>query len=161
MYCPGWVYDISVARVASEFVSSELGVEAFANKYSAALSERYNEIKSEELSEAANGLLQFLAEIEAGDQAVVLIENYIYSRLYFEQINRPRKMKPMFGSVDDPVKEKEHSAQLMLKSFRAHVFGMRSNATPNLPAGWRLEDDENIPFLSELASEQVSILDAL
>jgi len=38
---------------------------------------------------------------------------------------------------------------------------MRSNATPNLPAGWRLEDDENIPFLSELAREQVSILDAL
>jgi len=161
MYCPGWIYEIAVARVAAEFVSSELGVEAFANKYAVALSERYDEVKSEELSDAANGLLQFLAEIEAGDQAVVLIENYIYARLYFEQINRPRKMKPLFGSIEDPVKEKQYSGELMLKSFRAHVFGMRSNATPNLPAGWRLEDDENIPFLSDLANEQVSILDAL
>jgi len=161
MFCPGWIYDISVSRVAAEFVSLELGIETYANKYANGLSERYHELTSDELSGAAQCLLQFLAEIEAGDQAVEIVVNYNYSRLYFEQINRPRKMKPLFGSIEDPVKEKQYSGELMLKSFRAHVFGMRSNATPVAPAGWRLEDDENIPFLSELAGKQVSILDAL
>ena len=67
MFCPRWIYDIAATRVASEFLSGDLGLPAFANKYANGLGERYEAITAEEFATVAEGLLQFLAEIEAGD----------------------------------------------------------------------------------------------
>ena len=64
MFCPAWIYDIAVARTASEFLSSDMTVEAFARKYSEALSANYREISVEALQEPAEAMLMFLAEIE-------------------------------------------------------------------------------------------------
>ena len=160
MYCPNWIYQISVARVVSEYLSSEMGVEAFAKKYNQGLSNSYEPIPIESFIEPAEQIIIFLGEIEAGDSAVELLNNYTYFRLYFESLNVPRKLKSIFGNIEDSVKVPLEPSDTPLKSFRAYIFGLRSGTVPTPSEGWRLEDDENVPNLSKLASQTVSILDA-
>ena len=50
MNCPNWIYEICVARVASEYLSSELDIVAFAKKYSEGLAISYNPIPIEAFS---------------------------------------------------------------------------------------------------------------
>ena len=69
MHCPSFIFDMAASRVASEFLESELGLEGFSGKYAAALSERYTEIDQDSLHQAAEAMMQFLAEIEAGENA--------------------------------------------------------------------------------------------
>ena len=160
MYCPNWIYQISVARVVSEYLSSEMGIEAFVKKYNQGLSSRYDPIPVESFNDPAEQIIIFLGEIEAGDSAVELLNNYTYFKLYFETLNVPRKLKSMFGSIEDSVKVPLETSDSALKSFRAYIFGLRSGTVPTPSEGWRLEDDENVPNLSKLASQTVSILDA-
>lgn len=160
MYCPNWIYQISVARVVSEYLSSEMGIEAFVKKYNQGLSSRYDPIPVESFNDPAEQIIIFLGEIEAGDSAVELLNNYTYFKLYFETLNVPRKLKSMFGNIEDSVKVPLETSDSALKSFRAYIFGLRSGTVPTPSEGWRLEDDENVPNLSKLASQTVSILDA-
>ena len=37
MFAPNWVFDIAIMRTAYEFLSSEVGIEAFGKKYSEGL----------------------------------------------------------------------------------------------------------------------------
>lgn len=159
MFAPSWVFEIAVMRTASEFLASELGIEAFGKKYSEGLGKLYHKIEPEVFSENAQSVLEFLSEVEAGDQAVVLLNDFTYFRLYFEGVGRPRKMKSMFGSIEDPVKVMEYNPENTLKSFRAYVFGLRSNTVPTAPDGWKLETDEHINQLKPVLEEQVSMLD--
>ena len=161
MNCPNWIYEICVARVASEYLSSELDIVAFAKKYSEGLAISYNPIPIEAFSEPTEQIIIFLAEIEAGENAVELLENFTYFRLYFEALNVPRKLKTVFGNIEDPVKQPLEPKENTLKALRAYIFGLRSNTVPTKPAGWLLEKDENIPKLAELVAKPVTILDML
>ena len=106
-------------------------------------------------------MLQFLADIEAGENAVDLLHSFTYFRVYFEGPGRPRKTKPLFGSIEDPAKTKEWSKDAAPKAFRAFVFGLRSNTVPNAPVGWLLENEECTPLLAKLAGEKLSLIDIL
>lgn len=161
MYCSDWMFDISVGQVAAEFVSGDVGLEMLAKKYADGLSTHYHPIDLTELSGPAEELLLFLAEVEAGDMAVELIKDFSYFRLYNEGVNRPRKMKLMFGTIEDPVKVQAYSGQDMLKSFRAYVFGLRSDTVPRAPAGWSLETEESLVHFKELVSKKISFLDSI
>ena len=159
--CPSWIFDISAARVASEYLSAELPIEAFGTKYASGLSEKYSDITAEELVESAQLILEFLAEVEAGESAVSIINEFCFFRLYYAKVGVPRKMKPMFGSIEDPAKQKEYSGQLMIRAFRTHTFNVRGNPEIAAPAGWKLEDDENLTDFGELVRKQASLLDSL
>jgi hypothetical protein len=161
MFTPLWVFDVASARTAYEYLSAEMGVDAYAKKYAEGLSEHYNEIKAETFLETATNLLEFLSEVEAGEQAAVILNDYCYFKMYFEQINRPRKMKLMFGSIEDGSKNCEYNPAITLKSFRAYVFGLRSEAVPVAPKDWKLEDDVHIVNFKKIVLKTVSILDAL
>jgi len=163
MFCPHWIFDIAVARVVGEFISSELNLEVFAKKYSEGINSIYKnqEISPEFICDIVQNILEFLSEIEAGEEAFNLISNFSYYRLYFESSNKPRKMKSMFGNLEDGVKLNEIKPDLTLKTFRAFVFGLRSNTTPLPPAGWKLEEDQHLVQFKEIINKQVSILDAI
>ena len=133
------MYDIASARVAFEFLHSEMPLESFAAKYSQGFSVNYSDVPEESLLGAAQGMLEFLAEIEAGENAALLLSNFTYYRLYFSGVAMPRKMKPMFGSIEDAQKQKEYSEQLAIKAFRAYIFRLRS---PWCGSKRKLEDDE-------------------
>ena len=161
MHCPRFIYDIAVAKCASEFLGGEMALEAYAKKYAEGLSEQYTQITPDTVNEAAEQMLQFLAEIEAGEMAVELLTDFIHYRLMFDGPNRPRKLKPMFGSIEDGVKTPELSVAEAAKGFRAYVFGMRANTAPRAPSGWRLEEQEHLPNFNEIAGRTISVLDIL
>ena len=117
MYCPRFIYDMAVARSAAEFLGAELALETYAKKYAEGLTELYSEIAVISITEPAESMLQFLSEIEAGELAVELLNDYVYFRLFFEGVGKPRKMKPMFGSLEDPAKTPETSSVEAAKGF--------------------------------------------
>ena len=161
MHCPAWLFDIAVARVASEFLASEIELETFAKKYSEGLSELYSETPITMIAEPTMLLLQFLSEIEAGEMATELLDGYCYYRLMFESVSKPRRQKPLFGTLEDGAKVQEWSGEATFKGFKAYVFGLRSNTMPKAPMGWLLEECENIPKFAELAAKKLSILDVI
>ena len=93
-HCPGFMFDVAAARTAAEFLSSEIGLESFSQKYFDAFAERYEDVTQDDINGAAEGMLQFLADIEAGENAVDLLHSFTYFRVYFEGPGRPRKIKP-------------------------------------------------------------------
>ena len=161
MHCPSFIYDMAVARSAAEFLGAELALETYAKKYAEGLSKHYSEILFTSITEPAESMLQFLSEIEAGEMAVELLNDYVHFRLFFEGVGKPRKMKPLFGSLEDPVKNSEISSMEAAKGFRAYVFALRSSAVPKAPAGWRLEEDDHLPKFNELVKQTISVLDIL
>ena len=145
---------------AMERLSSGLRINS-AGDDATGLAISYNPIPIEAFSEPTEQIIIFLAEIEAGENAVELLENFTYFRLYFEALNVPRKLKTVFGNIEDPVKQPLEPKENTLKALRAYIFGLRSNTVPTRPAGWLLEKDENIPKLAELVAKPVTILDIL
>ena len=161
MFCPNWIYEISVARTALEFLSAEVTLDKIAAKYSEALSEKYTPIPAELFQAQAEAVLMFLSEIEAGDTAAELLNDFCYFRLTQESVGKPRKMKPLFGALEDPIKTQDYSAESAGKAFRAYVFALRSNTVPKALPGWMLDTDENIPFLAGVAAKKLTLLDVL
>jgi len=161
MHCPRFIYEIAVARSASEFLGGGRALETYSKKYAEGLSEHYEQITVDTVNEAAEQVLQFLAEIEAGENAVPLLTDFIHYRLMFEGPGRPRKLKSMFGSIEQGAKAPEINVAEASKTFRAYVFALRANTAPSAPSGWRLEDQEHLPNFNEIAARSVSVLDIL
>ena len=162
MYCPGFLLDIVVARVSLEFLHGDAPLESFAKKYSDGLSEKYSEVTLDSVLSPSNALLEFLSEVEAGEQAVDYLSNFTYFKLYFEKVALPRKHKPLFGTIFDGTKQETFSPDGVVKSFGAHVFGIRSGSgDTSVPVGWTLEGDPVMEPFKELVEKSVSLLDAL
>ena len=159
MYCPPWIFDICVARTASEFLYSELSLTPFAAKYSKGLSSIYEPIETNQMETPAEGLIAFLGEIEAGESAVDFLKYYTYFRLYFETNSVMRKLKPLFGNIEDPVKNMDYNEDKAFKNFKAFIFSLRSNIIEIPPSEWTLENDENIPKLQAIIATEVNVLD--
>ena len=71
-YCPEWIFGIFSAQTSREFLSSNNSIAGISRKYASAISERYNEVKFEEILDVAEKILQFLSEINAGEEARLL-----------------------------------------------------------------------------------------
>ena len=117
-FCPDWIFNLSVARTAYEFIISDLPIKSYAKKYSSALSEHYSEINSEEIEEEAELLLRFLVEINA-EKSDELLNNFVFYKLKFTQPGSKRKLKGMFGSAFDPEKEKKYKPNVTLKVLQS------------------------------------------
>ena len=161
MHRPAFVFDICVARTAAEFLHGELNLEAFSKKYSDFMSDGCVAVGQDEVHEPAEAMLLFLAEVEAGDGAADLLNSFAYFRLYFDGVGRPRKMKPLFGTIEDPAKTRDWTKETAPKSFRAYVFALRSQTVPTAPVGWQLETDASAPVLAAVAGKKLTVLDML
>ena len=160
-FCPEWIFGVSCAITARDFLSTENSLNSIARKFASGLSENYKEIKFEEISETAEGILQFLSEINAGDEAVTYLDNYIYKRINFQNSGAPRKLSGMFSSALDPEKTKQYSFEQTIKVFRVTTFGIRNNTMPKAPGGWNISDvdEESMKWLKDLIEKPVDILD--
>ena len=159
-FCPEWIFGVSAAYCAHGFLSSENSLNSVARKYADGLSENYNEIKFEELAETAEAMLQFLSEIEAGEEAVNYIDDYIYKRIHFLNNGNERKLSGMFASPLNPEKIQDYSVKASSKVFRATIFGIRNNTMPPAPPGWTISDvDEGLGWFKELIEKPVDLLD--
>ena len=160
-FCPEWIISASIASAATGFLESETPLLAFSTKFSTDLSKRYNEIPRELIDEAAQKMLEFLSEIEAGEIAVEYLKGYVYRRLKFSAMNKPRKFTGMFSNEFTGTKTKDYSAEKAVTLFKAFVFSSRSGIKTEIPAGWLITDIEGVDWFGELVISQPNIFDAL
>ena len=144
MYCPDWIFDISISRVSSEYLESNFPIESFAKKYALGLSKKYEEINFVELLEPAEQILRFLSDANASDKAVELLSGYTYYRIYYVNLKKKRNLQPFFGSLEASTKKKMYSPDKSLKSFKAYVFGKKSKIVPDRPLGWSIEGEKSL-----------------
>ncbi len=159
LYCPDWMFDVIVARTASEYIKGHLDLSIYAQKYSQEISKNFMPIGTVEIAFPAEDMLRFLDKIEAGDLAVSLLHDFSHFRLYYIAQGRERKLNPFFGHVEDGVREKAYSDSNNGAQFRSFVFSIRSKLIARAPDAWKLEEDENFPFLSELVKYEITALD--
>ena len=158
-FCPEWIFGVCSAATAKEFLSSENSLNSISRKYSEGLSEKFNEIKFEEITACAEEILQFLSDLEANEDAVNYIDSYIYRRMCFKSSGAERKISGMFSSELDPVKTIDYSGKSVAKVFRATIFAIRNNTLSDRPPGWSFEDVENLDWLKDLLNKPTNILD--
>ena len=153
-FCPEWIFGIFAAQTSKEFLSTNNSIAAVSRKYSNAISERYNEVKFEEVMDLAEKILQFLSDINAGEEAVTYIDDYIHYRVNFEASGSERKLSGMFSSAFDPEKIKDYNSDKSFKIFKATVFSIRNEALPKATPGWLITDVEDIDWIGEVINEE-------
>ena len=159
---PPFIFDICVARTAIEFLQGDLSLEPFAKKYADFLSDGGASVQQHSIQAPAEAMLLFLNDVEAGDSAADLLNDFTYFRLYFDGVGRPRKLKPMFGTIEDYVKTAEWNADITTKAFKAFVFALRSQTVPQAPSGWLLESETEVaPALAAIVGKKLTVLDIL
>jgi hypothetical protein len=159
-FCPEWVFSICCASTAVEYLSQDTSIESCATKYAGGLNKQYSSIDSAMIAISAQELLLFLAEIDAGDSAVNLLNSFIFNRLKFEATRKPRKIRGIFGSAFDPTKVPEYSPEKCIKLFRAMIFGLRSKANPSAPQGWSITQEDHLEWFGKLLMQKTSVLDS-
>ena len=153
-FCPEWIFGIFAAQTSKEFLSTNNSIAAVSRKYSNAISERYNEVKFEEVMDLAEKILQFLSDINAGEEAVTYIDDYIHYRVNFEASGSERKLSGMFSSAFDADKIKDYNSDKSFKIFKATVFSIRNEALPKATPGWLITDVEDIDWIGEVFNEE-------
>ena len=153
-FCPEWIFSIFAAQTAKEFLSSNSSIASISRKFSKSINERYNEVKFEELLEPAEKILQFLSEINAGEDAVNYINDYIHYRVNFESSGSPRKLSGMFSSAFNPQKVKDYDTDKSFKIFKATVFSIKNDALPKATPGWQITDVEDVDWIGEVFNQE-------
>lgn len=160
MYLPAFVFDIFCSSVAKEYILGSMSSpDAYAKKYVEGIGDEYDEVPIAFYIGAATEMIQFLSEIEAGEDSVLYLDSFAYNRLYFSNINVERKMKPLFGTIIDPIKEEEYKLDITVKNFKAFVFNLRSDSSKKAPAGWDIANEEHLSKFKDLFDKPVSIFD--
>ena len=160
-YCPHWIVSIVTAQSGIEFLSGSSTLPAIAKKYSRGLSEHYDTVDFQYISAIAEEKLRTLSQIEAAENAVVILNAYVYRRFKFHPDNKPRKITGLFGSEFSGVKVPLADQQELCKMFKAFIFSIRSNIYNYAPTGWTIIQEPEAKWLGELVAEPSSIFDSL
>lgn len=158
-FCPEWVFAVCCAKTAHDFLYTNNGIDMISRKFSNELSTKYDEIKFEEISDVSQKMLQFLSEINASEDAINFLNDYIHFRVCHEMNGNERKIKSMFSSAFDADKEKSYSSEKSAKTFRACVFSIKNEVIPKAEPGWSITDVEDIDWLGELFEKEVNFSD--
>jgi hypothetical protein len=156
-FCPEWVFSICCAQTANSFLTSNNSISAIAKNFSFGLSEKYNEVKFEEIIDLAENTLQFLSEIQAGEDATIYLVDYIHYRTKFQANGSERKLSGLFSSAFDGEKIKNYNPKTTFKIFKATVFSIRNNAIPKASPGWVITDEPDIDWLGELFIKEIDL----
>ena len=124
-YCPKWVLKQHVPTLPLNFLAVKSTLTPSPSGYAAVLSSFYQTINNA-VASVIEQMLRFLDDLNAGETAAPLAIGFCHNKIFYEQPNKPRKMKGLFGSADEPVKNLEHSADAAFKSFKAYVYALRN-----------------------------------
>ena len=159
-YCPHWIISIVTAQSGIEFLSGSSTLTSIAKKYARGLSEQYEPINFQYIEAIAEEKLRTLSEIEAAENAVTILNAYVYRRYKFHPDNRPRKIVGLFSSEFDGTKIPLSDQKEVCKIFKAFIFSIRSNIYNYAPSGWTLVEEPDAQWLGELVAEVASIFDS-
>jgi len=144
-----------------DFLTGSSALTAIGNKYSRGLSEHYEPINSQLIAGIAEEKLRTLSEIEAGENAVIILNAYIYRKFKFHRDNRPRKISGLFTSEFNGSRKPIEDQRELCKAFKAFIFSIRSNVYNYAPSGWSIVEEPEAIWLGELVAEPSSIFDSL
>ena len=99
-------------------------------------------------------------EIEAAENAVIILNAYVFRRFKFHPDNRPRRMTGLFSSEFSGTKVPVDDVKEVCKGFKAFIFSIRSNVYNYAPAGWTIIEEPECGWLGELVAEPSSIFDS-
>ena len=154
---PDWVLGCTCAYITIRFVNSTIPLQAFANKYSKSLSEKYSDASSEKLVGVCQDMLYFLATFESSNH-MDIVESYMFNSLNFTQRGRKRKIKTLFGSALDAQKQvTTHEASI--RRFKNFVFQLRADSRYKAPAGWNLREEQGIEWLQGIYEQNIRPID--
>ena len=125
------------------------------------LSEKYDEINPIQMAAISEDIIRILAEIEAGHEAVNYVRGFIYFTVNFESVGKARSKKLLLGDIFDGEKNLYYDEKQIVRSFKAYMYSLRSDAVPSAPTGWSLDQEKGIDFLKEIAEKEFSIFDAV
>ena len=95
-----------------------------------------------------------MSEINAGEDAVNYINDYIHYRVKYESGGSERKLSGMFSSAFDAEKIKDYNSDKCYKIFKATVFSIRNDALPKATPGWLITDVEDIDWIGEAFTQE-------
>ena len=104
--------------------------------------------------------LRILSEIEAAENAVVILNAYVFRRYKFHPDNKPRRISGLFTSEFDGTKVPLLEEKEVCKGFKAFIFSIRSNVYNYAPSGWTIIEEPEVGWLGELVAEPSSIFDS-
>ncbi|OUU07293.1 MAG: hypothetical protein CBB98_12430 [Rhodobacteraceae bacterium TMED38] len=159
-YCPHWIISIVTAQSGIDFLSGSSTLTSIAKKYSRGLSEQYDPVNYQYLEGIAEEKLRTLSEIEAAENAVIILNAYVYRRYKFHPDNKPRKITGLFGSEFSGTKVPLSEQREVCKLFKAFIFSIRSNIYNYAPSGWTIIEEPEGQWLGELVAEPSSIFDS-
>ena len=160
-YCPQWVYSACIGLVIKNFLEKDVPLDLLSRKYAKELSEKYDEVNPFQIAAISEDIVRILAEVEAGTDAVNYINGYIYFIVNFESIGKTRSKKLLLGDIFDGEKYLNYDEKIIVRSFKAYMYSLRSGAVPSAPSGWSLDQEKDIDFLKEIAEKEFSIFDAV
>ena len=152
---------IVTAQTAMDYLSGSSPIDSIARKYARGLSSEYNEVHSGYISSIAESKLRTLSEIEAAENATLILNAYIFRRFKYHRDNKPRKIMGMFKSEFSGVKIPLPEEKEMVKMFKAFIFSIRSNVYNYAPTSWTIMAEPEAACLGELVAEPASIFDGL
>lgn len=156
--CPDWIFDILSARVCIQFLSDSHPLEMSSNHFVEQLTSSYTQIDPKLVAETAEHMVRFLSEVDAGEEAVNVLNDFVYFRMNYETTTKKRNLKPLFGNPEDGATIIKHFEGL--KRFKAYVFGLRSSNSPTSPPGWDASRNaENLPTVLKLLATSINPLD--
>ena len=144
-----------------DFLTGSSTLLAIGNKYSRGLSEHYEPVNPQLIAGIAEEKLRTLSEIEAAENAVIILNAYIYRRFKFHRDNRPRKISGIFTSEFSGSRKAVEDQKELCKAFKAFIFSIRSNVYNYAPTGWSIVEEPESTWLGELVAEPSSIFDSL
>ena len=151
---------IVTTQSAMDFLTGSSSLSAIANKYSRGLSEQYELIHPGTLESVAEEKLRTLAEIEAAENAVIILNAFIYRTYKFHRDNKPRKITGLFTSEFKGSKNPIPEHKELCTTFKAFIFSLRSNVYNYAPASWSIIEEPEVGWLGELVAEPSSIFDS-
>lgn len=160
VYCPQWVYAVCTGLTAKDFLVKDIPIDLVAKKYTKSLLVKYDEVNSIEISSIAEDIIRLLNEVEAGGDAIKYLDGFIYNLINFDN-GKIRNRKLLLGSIFDGERDKSYEEKDILKMFKSYMFSLRSELTKPAPSSWKINDEKDIDFLKDLATEDFTIFDAI
>jgi hypothetical protein len=156
-FMPEWVLGFTCAYISLRFVNGTIPLQAFANKYSKPLSEKYADASSKKLMVISQDMLYFLATFESSNH-MAIVESYMFNSLNFTKKGRKRKIKTFFGSALDAQKHAT-TQEASIRRFKNFVFQLRADSRYNAPGGWSLKEEQGIDWLLNIYEQNVRPID--
>tara|TARA_X000000950_G_C13737060_1_gene586814 strand:+ start:72 stop:575 length:504 start_codon:yes stop_codon:yes gene_type:complete len=162
LFCPDWLYDITVGITTHDYLTKEYSLEMIAKKFSEGLAEHYIEIPHQEISAPAEIVIRFMSEIKNPEfEAHVRANHFVFHTLKFDGLKGPRKLKGIFGSAFDGEKTKKYGEEKFYKKFKAYSYAVRSGTVEKAPSGWDIRKEKDLEFFGELLNKSDFSIDDL